>query len=71
MLLPSEAESSEGNAGKCVHWKIWVLCTWIEQLDLQPEDEALLRAPGRGHLDSTETIKTDVLIIGGGNTYVV
>ncbi|KAK8135023.1 monooxygenase [Apiospora sp. TS-2023a] len=70
MLLPTEADSPEGNVGKHVTWKTWVLCTWIEQLDLQPEDEALLRAPGRQQLASAETIETDVLIIGGGNTAI-
>ncbi|KAK7920060.1 hypothetical protein PG985_008082 [Apiospora marii] len=70
MLLPCAAEGSENSAAKPVAWRIWVLCTWIEQLDLQPEDEALLRTPGRGQLDSAATIETDVLIIGGGNTAV-
>lgn len=68
MLLPSEAEGSETSIGKPVAWKIWVLCTWIEQLDLQPEDVELLRSPGRAQLDSSQTIETDVLIVGGGNT---
>ncbi|KAK8078268.1 FAD/NAD(P)-binding domain-containing protein [Apiospora saccharicola] len=70
MLLPSEADSSESTGLKHVTWKIWVLCTWIEQLDLHPEDEALLRGPCRRQLDSAETIETDVLIIGGGNTAI-
>ncbi|KAK7949256.1 monooxygenase [Apiospora aurea] len=69
MLLPSEEKQDAGNSVKRVTWKIWVLCTWIEQLDLHAEDEALLKLPGK-KLDSLETIETDVVIIGGGNSAV-
>ena len=65
MLLPSEEEDAE-RLTKHIVWKIWTLSTWIEQLDVQPENEGLLRAPGK-QLDAVETIATDVLIIGGGN----
>lgn len=47
-------------------WKIWSLCTRLESLDLQPEDESLLQAHGRS-LDGLKTLETDVFIIGGGN----
>lgn len=49
-----------------IEWKIWILTTKLENLDLQPEDEALLQSPGR-QLDGLETLETDVFIIGGGN----
>lgn len=65
MLLPSEEVDPERDTNHIV-WKIWTLSTWIEQLDLQPEDETPLRAPGR-KLDAVEHIETEVVIIGGGN----
>jgi hypothetical protein len=49
-----------------VVWKIWVLYTRLESLDIQPEDEILLRSPQR-QLDNAESFDTDVFIIGGGN----
>ncbi|KAK8040052.1 hypothetical protein PG993_008463 [Apiospora rasikravindrae] len=69
MLLPSEADEDAENGVKRIAWKIWVLCTWIEQLDLHPEDEALLEASGR-QLDTLKTIEMEALIIGGGNSAV-
>ncbi|KAK2611141.1 hypothetical protein N8I77_004516 [Diaporthe amygdali] len=47
--------------------KIWVLSTWVNQIAEQPEDEKLLSYPGRD-LDESKTIKTDVLIVGGGSS---
>lgn len=47
-------------------WKIWIFSTRIESLDIQKEDESLLKNPGR-QLDGLQTIETDVFIIGGGN----
>lgn len=52
-----------------ISWKIWNLCTGLESLDLQPEDESLLQTPGRS-LNGLETLETDVFIIGGGNAAV-
>lgn len=59
MLLPVKENG-------VISWKIWNLCTGLESLDLQPEDESLLQAPGRS-LDGQKTLETDVFIIGGGN----
>lgn len=63
MLLPLK-----GGDG-ALQWKIWVLSTRLESLDLQPEDETLLQAPAR-QLDGLERFETDVFIVGGGNAYV-
>lgn len=49
-----------------VEWKIWILSTKLENLDLQPEDESLLLKPPES-LGGAETLETDVFIIGGGN----
>lgn len=49
-----------------MQWKIWIFSTRIESLDIQKEDESLLKKPGR-QLDGLQTIETDVFIIGGGN----
>ncbi|KAE8332816.1 hypothetical protein BDV39DRAFT_199816 [Aspergillus sergii] len=57
------------NRDETIEWKIWVLSTFLESLDLQQEDEALLHSPGR-QLDGLETFDTDVFIIGGGNAAV-
>lgn len=54
------------NGKSKVAWKIWVLSTRLESLDLHPEDKTLLQSPGR-QLDDTENFETDVFIIGGGN----
>ncbi|KKY36778.1 putative flavoprotein involved in k+ transport [Diaporthe ampelina] len=59
MLLPVKEDG-------VVSWKIWNLCTRLESLDLQAEDECLLQAAGRS-LDGPKTLETDVFIIGGGN----
>lgn len=56
----------EGEGEASTQWKIWVLCTWIADLAIQPEDESLLRAPARPLL-GLESFETEVLIIGGGN----
>jgi hypothetical protein len=60
VLLPVKS------ANETVEWKIWVLSTILESLDLQKEDETLLQSPGR-QLGGTEDVETDVFIIGGGN----
>ncbi|KAK7979622.1 hypothetical protein PG989_012079 [Apiospora arundinis] len=71
MLLPSEEhDNGLGDVKKRIVWRIWVFSTWIDQLDLQPENEALLHAPGRQLDTAGEIIETDVLIIGGGNAAV-
>lgn len=59
LLLPVEV-------GGAVAWRIWILSTWLENLESHPENEALLRSPGR-QLDGIEQFETDVFIIGGGN----
>ncbi|KAF5571498.1 K+ transport flavoprotein [Fusarium pseudoanthophilum] len=60
VLLP--VEGSEGS----LEWKIWILSTKLENLDVHPEKGSLLQSPGR-NLSGTTKIDTDVLIIGGGN----
>ncbi|KAL2813894.1 hypothetical protein BJX63DRAFT_421085 [Aspergillus granulosus] len=51
-----------------VEWKIWILNTRLEDLDVQPEDERLLRAPSRQlNLHQLDELETSVFIIGGGN----
>lgn len=57
LLLPVET-------GDGVQWKIWVLSTRLEDLDAHPEDELLLRQPGR-KLDGD--LETEVFILGAGN----
>lgn len=59
MLLPVKESG-------VISWKIWNLCTGLESLDLQPEDESLLQAPARS-LSDQKMLETDVFIIGGGN----
>ncbi|KAL8337475.1 hypothetical protein RB598_006395 [Gaeumannomyces tritici] len=49
-----------------VEWKIWILSTRLENLDVHPENEGLLRSPGMG-LDDNGDFETDVLIVGAGN----
>jgi hypothetical protein len=59
--LPVKTEQ-DGN--ETIEWKIWILSTRLENLDLQAEDESLLRGPAtQFHLD----FETEVFIIGGGN----
>ncbi|KAF5618351.1 K+ transport flavoprotein [Fusarium sp. NRRL 52700] len=60
VLLPVE-----GSAAK-FEWKIWILSTKLENLDIHPENESLLQSPGRNLSGMTE-INTNVFIIGGGN----
>lgn len=48
-------------------WKIWVLSTTLETLDVQPENEDLLMSPTR-QLGCGNDLQTDVFIIGGGNS---
>ncbi|XXG94166.1 hypothetical protein Hte_000418 [Hypoxylon texense] len=67
VLLPTKVKDKPDQ--EFIKWKIWILSTWIENLDIQVEDETLLRSHGR-KLDDVETIETDVLIIGGGNSGV-
>lgn len=57
MLLPVKTDDD-------VQWKIWVLSTCLENLDVHPEDEELLKHPGR-KLDGD--LETDVFILGAGN----
>lgn len=49
-----------------IAWKIWILSTRLESLDVQPEDENLLQLPGR-RLNESMDFETDVFIIGAGN----
>ncbi|KAF9778515.1 hypothetical protein IL306_003967 [Fusarium sp. DS 682] len=60
LLLPEE------NTDRELEWKIWILSTKLENLDVHPEDESLLHSPGR-NLHEMNDIETDVFIIGGGN----
>ena len=53
------------NGSNTVEWKIWILSTSLENLDLQPEDEQLLQSPAR-QLEHGD-FDTDVFIVGGGN----
>lgn len=52
-----------------VEWKIWILSTWIDQLDVHIEDERLLKSPNT-KLGCLDDFETDVFIIGGGNAQV-
>lgn len=63
VLLPVIGEIDDGNF--TIEWKIWILSTSLENLDLQHEDEALLQSPAR-QLEHGD-FDTDVFIIGGGN----
>ncbi|RKL37179.1 hypothetical protein BFJ72_g7835 [Fusarium proliferatum] len=60
VLLPVESDQGK------LEWKIWILSTKLENLDVHPEDESLLQTPGR-NLNGMTEIDTDVFIIGGGN----
>jgi hypothetical protein len=61
MLLPEESEDGH------VHWKIWTLSTWLTDFDMYPENEELLRDPSKP-IGDEKHLRTDVLIIGGGNS---
>ncbi|RDH29913.1 monooxygenase [Aspergillus welwitschiae] len=63
MLLPVVTD------GQRIAWKIWILSTILERLDVQPEDESLLQIPKR-KLDAPPNFETDVFIIGAGNAAV-
>ncbi|KAL4964487.1 monooxygenase [Aspergillus stella-maris] len=67
VLLPVAQDSN----GYEVAWKIWVLSTRLESLDIHPENVGLLQYP-RKPLDNyqSEDFETDVLIIGAGNSGV-
>lgn len=60
LLLPLKKDNGS------LEWKIWILSTRLEGLDLQPEDETLLKAPGK-QLEGVESFETEVFIVGGGN----
>ncbi|KAJ5730941.1 uncharacterized protein N7483_005449 [Penicillium malachiteum] len=59
IILPEEEDNG-------FVWKIWSMATWIDDFELYPQNEAVLRNPGRNLVD-VEEIDTDVFIIGGGN----
>ncbi|PYI07335.1 putative flavo protein [Aspergillus sclerotiicarbonarius CBS 121057] len=64
VLLPVRSDGSED-----IQWKIWVLVTVLDNLDVHPEDVSLLQSPGRS-FDGLETFETDVFVIGGGNAAI-
>lgn len=68
LLLPVKTKQQE-NGNETLTWKIWVFSTLLDNLDLHPEDEALLQTPGR-QFDGQTVFATDVLIVGGGNAAV-
>ncbi|KAL2839732.1 hypothetical protein BJY01DRAFT_250332 [Aspergillus pseudoustus] len=65
LLLPAVEDGGK------IEWKIWILSTRLERLDVHPEDEGLLQSPRR-QLDNPELkdFATDALIIGAGNAAV-
>ncbi|KAH7142874.1 hypothetical protein B0J13DRAFT_623463 [Dactylonectria estremocensis] len=62
LLWPVKSGGSE-----TIQWKVWILSTKLDSLEVQPEDKSLLQAP-RKALEGLQTIETDVFIIGGGNS---
>lgn len=56
---------TEHQGMETIEWKIWILSTRLEDLDLQAEDEGLLQAAARPFDDLD--LETEVFIIGGGN----
>lgn len=68
LLLPVKTKE-QANGDKTLIWKIWILSTRLENLNVHPEDKVLLQSPGR-QLDGLETFETDVFIAGGGNAAV-
>lgn len=58
-LVPVKADDT-------ISWKIWIFSTWVENLDVHPENKLLLDSPRRD-LDDVDQFETDVFIIGGGN----
>lgn len=63
LLLPTKTTE---NGNELLQWKIWILSTKLDNLDLHVEDEGLLKSPAKA-LEGLETIETDVFILGGGN----
>ncbi|RSL96375.1 hypothetical protein CEP52_011498 [Fusarium oligoseptatum] len=63
LLLPVK------NDDNALEWKIWILSTKLENLDVHLEDESLLEIPGR-KVDNLDYFDIDVFIIGGGNAAV-
>lgn len=63
LLLPTKTTK---NGNEVLQWKIWILSTKLDNLDLHPEDEGLLKSPAK-KLEGLKTIETDVFILGGGN----
>ncbi|GAA92592.1 monooxygenase [Aspergillus luchuensis IFO 4308] len=63
LLLPVVSDEQR------IAWKIWILSTRLESLDVQPEDEDLLQLPGK-KLNESMDFETDVFIIGAGNAGV-
>lgn len=57
-----------GDGTEVVEWKIWNLSTILDNLDIHPENEALLYG-GRKILEKP-SLTTDVVIIGGGNSAI-
>ncbi|ROW18112.1 hypothetical protein VPNG_00180 [Cytospora leucostoma] len=66
-LLPVKSQLENGV--ETLSWKLWILSTILENLDVHPENEALLKSPNR-QLEGLEKIETDVFIIGAGNAAV-
>lgn len=51
LLLPTRAEPQ--NEEGATQWKIWIISTRLESLDVQQEDENLLRLPARQFNDGS------------------
>ncbi|KAJ5894696.1 monooxygenase [Penicillium taxi] len=64
LLLPVVEAGSQ-----TIDWKIWILSTRLESLDLQHEDLELLKSP-KEEFGKLESYTIDVCIIGGGNAAV-
>jgi hypothetical protein len=62
LFLPVKTEQ---DGHETLEWKIWVLSTRLEALDIQAEDETLLETAPR-QLDDLD-LETEVFIVGGGN----
>lgn len=64
---------TEHQGMETIEWKIWILSTRLEDLDLQAEDEGHLQAEDEGLLQAAARpfddldLETEVFIIGGGN----
>lgn len=57
ILLPIK-----GGLDKVIEWKIWVLITTLENLDLQQENEELLQSPAR-QINCHGGFQTDVSLL--------